>query len=286
MMTIRTKEAHKKEIQKAIKFAKKIGLTVDIHPRHTPGFTVVPGHAIKVITPIWFEIGEDKLLDMYYQIKTLGISGRICLKGLIKSFGDLTRSQGDDIRNCCWVSSYTATDFLSYFYSWIVSSIEKQRISISTNISKATTRNLWYSLGGYRGIRTFCADAFEATLTEFRRIRTLEEKAEKASIISIENPVLKDIDAITEYNPCLTCKNCKIDAYGCRVCKRYLIEIPEDITVREVNKMYPSAAIIDCGKLHSKFIMRNPGTCQYYRERIGSKAKKTNTSVNRYLLEY
>lgn len=287
MMTIRTKEAKEKEVKKAVKFAKKVGFMVDTYPRHTPGFKIISAYdKSRVISPIWFEIGEDKLVDIYHQIKTLGLSGKICLKALVDSWNELTKSQGDDLRNCCWVSSYSATDLLTFFYGWIISQLEKQRIQISSNISKNTTRNLWFSLGGYRGLKAFFVDGLEATLTEFRRIRQLEEKLETSSPITIDNPGIKKASEYTEYNPCLTCTKCRVDRYGCRKCSYCMVDIPENMTVREVNEIYPDAVINDCGKLRSQFIMHNPGSCQYRHERIGCKTRKTSSVHNKYQMVY
>ena len=284
MMTIRTKEANQKELAKAVKYAEKLGFITADHPRHQPSFKITTGSDIKVITPIHFEIGADRLVDMYRQVKTLGLTGRICLKALVDAWSALTKSQADDLRNCCWVSSYSATDLLTFFYSWCINQIEKQQIQISSQISKSTARNLWYSLGGYKGLKTFFADGLEITLTEFRRIRRLEEKLEVAKDIIIDNPELKGVEIYTEFNPCLTCKNCKVDKYGCRICKNYLIDIPETMTVKEVNKIYPSAAVINCGKLKSQFVFHNLGDCQYRKERIGCKSKNRGTSTIKYCI--
>jgi hypothetical protein len=129
-MTIRTKEANKKELVKAVKYAEKLGFITADHPRHQPSFKITTGSDIKVITPIYFEIGADRLVDMYHQVKTLGLTGRICLKALVDAWSALTKSQADDLRNCCWVSSYTATDLLTFFYGWCINQIEKQQIQI------------------------------------------------------------------------------------------------------------------------------------------------------------
>lgn len=284
MMTIRTKEANQKELVKAVKYAEKLGFITADHPRHQPSVKIVTGSDIKIVTPIHFEIGADRLVDMYHQVKTLGLTGRICFKALVDAWKLLTTSQADDLRNCCWVSTYSATDLLGFFYGWCVNQIEAQHIQISSQVSRSTARNLWYSLGGYKGLKAFFADGLEVTLAEFRRIRRLEEKFDVAKDIIIENPSLKGVETYTNYNPCLTCKNCKVDRYGCRICKNYLVDIPEDMTVKEINRIYPSAAIYDYGKLKSKYIFHNLGDCQYRRERIGCKTKNRGTSTIKYCI--
>jgi hypothetical protein len=64
-----------------------------------------------------------------------------------------------------------------------------------------------------------------------------------------------------------------------RCCGACNIAIPEDMTVGEVNRLYPKAAIRNFGDLESPYILFNPGECDFYKSRIGKEKKMTVKSV-------
>lgn len=296
-MTIGTKEMHNKELKAAKNAVLRHGIKIEAMPRPMLAIKIVKGNDFTVVTPMFFEVGEDRLIDTYHKFKSLGFCGSRILKALVHAFYDLTITEIDDIRYCCWVKNYNAVDMIQFFYNWCINQIEVQKIKIGSIFTKKAARNLWYSFGGYRGLKAFFVDGLEATLTEFKRIRQVEENLEMAKEIVVNNPDIPDsinsrsiiLDSISEkrikpvtdyvgYHPCMTCSRCKVDRYGLRTCKLCYINIPEDMTVKTVNMIYPEAHINDCGKLKSAFIMHNPGECKYQQERIGCKIKKTSSN--------
>lgn len=299
MMTIKNQN-RTKELEKAKTFVKKMGFIFDEHPRYLPAIKLTEGSDFKVVKPIFFEIGEDKLIEITQNIKSLGLCAPIVLKAIVKAYSNLTQAESDDFRNCCWVTSYTPSEFLEFIYNWTVAQLEVQKISIGTNVTKKTMRNIWFSLGGYRGIKKFIEDGYTVALHEFRRVRSIEEKIEKAEEVLLRTPaatseqlveakcvlldsVTTSIDGITlkkahtyaEFNPCMTCAHSKIDRYGARTCKACWLHIDPTMTVGEVNKLYPSASIKGYGVLRSKYVLSNVHRCSYYKERIGCKIKST-----------
>jgi hypothetical protein len=306
MMTIKN-SSRMKELEKAKAFAKAVGFIFDESPRHTPAIKLVQGDEAKIITPIFFEVGEDKLIDIYNKLKSLGLSGKIVLKALIKSYNNLTQAEGDDFRNCCFVDSYGPKEFLRFVYDWCVCQLEVQKISIGASITKNSTRNMWFSLGRYRGLKAFFEEALTVTLYEFRRVKSIEEKLDSAKeqlyyntnasnlekleaqyVLLQESTemldggiVLKKAHDYVEFNPCMTCAKCRVDRYGVRKCKECMIHIDPNMTVGEVNKIYPRAVINNYGVLRSEYIMSNVHRCSYYTERIGSKIK-TVKNYKRY----
>lgn len=275
MMTINTKEAKDKELKKAKKFAKSVGFALCDRPTHTPGIKLTTGDNINIKSPIFFEIGEDKFIEIYKKIKDLGIFGKLVLRAIVKSYDNLTQLESNDFRSVCFVKSYNSVDMLQFMYDWCTNQFNEQRINIGVSITKKSVRNIWYSLGGYLGMKSFFTQCLTVTLYEFRRIKLAEENMESIDGTSSVDNVqgLKDPKRYVEFNPCITCKYCKSDSYGVRLCKKCFIDIDENLTVEEVNKIYPSASIDNYGNLHSQYIMSNVHECEYYHERIGSKIK-------------
>lgn len=266
---INTNNLHKKELKKAKKYAKSVGLTIDKYVRHTPGITIVLGDEITINSPIWFTIGEDKLIEIYHNVTALGITGKILIKAAVNAYYQLTDKMQTELRNSCWVMSHNPTEFIKFCWQFLISQIAIQKVSINPNkIGYGTTRNIYFSFGGYKGFRELCVLALEAGITEFERIYAAESKAAGLVI-----PTIRPASEYAEYNPCLTCKRCKITKDGFRICKDYRIHIDEDLTVKEVNDMYPTASIRNYGCLTSSFIVTNVGECDDYKNRIIRKSK-------------
>ncbi len=286
-MTIKNKRSVKM-LKKAKAYAKAVGFILDESPRHVPAIKVVPGNDLVILTPIFFEVGEDRLVEIYQKVSSLGFTGKQILRALLKSYKLLTQSAQDQFRTICFSNKFGPRDILKYLYDWVTNQLEAQRINIGPELTNRSTRNIWYSLGGYRGLVAFFIDALVATLYEFERVAKIEakldeyketihtttssiEKVEAEYMLSSTSTSLKHASKYTEFNPCMTCKNCKVDKYGIRICKACMIFIDETLTVGQVNKMYPKAVINDYGKLRSSYIMENVHDCSFYNERIGCK---------------
>lgn len=294
MMAIkRTEKKYNKTAQKQLE---KLGVHFDYMPRYRFTLTVKED-AVGVIinTPMHFCITPEKLSEITEKISSLGFCGRVLCSALIDAINELEQDEQDDLRNTCWVSSYTPGDMVKYFVELVFANLEQNNIAVSrNNFSKGSARNMWWSLGGYRGLKAFFTDMAVRTIHEFRRIRCVEEKIDTAKTIPINNPdldidsefqvmlmepekELRPVEKYAEFNPCLTCSRCKVDKYGDRMCKDYYIHIPEKYTVADVNRMYPTASVVGYGRLASRYICHNVRTCQYRRERIGIKVRKDIT---------
>lgn len=306
MMTIKTeKKKNKLNVASAQKQLEKLGIQFNNIPRYKFTLTIKDDVAGVIIdTPMHFCINPTKLTEIAEKILSLGFCGKVLVESLVDAINELEQDEQDDLRNTCWVSSYTPTDMVKYFVDLVFINLEQNNIAVSrNNFSKGSARNMWWSLGGYRGLKAFFTDMAVRTIHEFRRIRHVEEKIDMAKVIPINNPdldidsafqvmlmgpeaELRPVEKYAEFNPCLTCSRCKIDRYGDRKCKDYYIHIPEEYTVADVNRMYPTASVVGYDKLASRFIFHNVRTCQYRHERIGSKVRKdtkdTTTADNRH----
>ena len=264
----RTKEITKK----AIRYAKSVDIAIEesskrSNPHHV-SIILTDGDKIDYINPIRFAVGTDRFIRIYEIARSFGFAGKQTIKALVDSFNELDDQYKTELMACCWTSVQPA-DVIKMFYDHAIAQIDANRIDIGNEINRKSLFNLWWSLGHYRGLKAFFVDQWSEVLTELRRIRGLEEKAGTAPVIPI---------ASAEFNPCMTCRKCKVDSYGMRVCKACNIAIPEDMTVGEVNKLYPKATIRNFGELSSSYIMFNPGECNFYKSRIG-KEKTTVKSV-------
>lgn len=293
MMAMKRIEKNHNAAATAQKQFKKLGIHFDYMPRYRFTLTIKED-AVGVIvnTPMHYYITPVKLVEIAEKISSLGFCGKVLVQSLVDAINELEQEEQDDLRNTCWVSSYTPGDMVKYFVDLVYISLEQNNIAVSrNNFSKGSARNMWWSLGGYRGLKAFFTDMAVRTIHEFRRIRRVEEKIDMAKVIPISNPdletdsafqvilmeaekELRPVEKYAEFNPCITCSRCKVDRYGDRKCRDCYIHIPEKYTVADVNRMYPEASVIGYGRLASRYICHNVRTCQYRRERIGIKIKE------------
>ena len=266
-----------KEIVKwANKYAKSAGIEINPHKRsHHVSIEIVKGNSLEIHTPIHFTIGEDRLIRIYDNLSTFGLAGRSTLKALVSSFNELEDQIKTELIACCW-TSIQPIDVLKMFYEYTLAVVNKQGVELGHDFNRKSIRNLWWSFGRYRGWQKLFIDSWEYVLIELRRIRILEEKTGTAPVIPI--PITE-----AEYNPCLTCRRCKVDNYGVRKCTKCTISLPEDLTVEEVNRLYPTAKIKNYGDLESPYILFNIEECDFYKSRIGKKKKDTQIE-NKYNL--
>ena len=261
----RTKEITKK----AIKYAKSVGIAIEEQKKsnnpHHVSIILTNGNNIDFVNPVHFAVGTDRFIRIYETARSFGFAGKQTIKALVDSFNELDDQYKTELMACCWTSVQPA-DVIKMFYDHAIAQIDANRIDIGHEINRKSIRNLWWSLGHYRGLKAFFTDQWEYVLTELRRIRNIEEKTGTAPVIPIT--------PIAEFNPCITCKNCKVDSYGMRMCKICTMEIPENLTVKEVNELYPSVKMVD-GELSTVYIIKNEKDCEYYRSRIGKELKET-----------
>ena len=260
MMAINTIGSKEDETYKAFRYFEKLGICFEESPRHKLTFTI--GDESTVFSPIFYMFTKDDLIDLSIRIKSLGFFGRKVIKTMVKVINDLSEEEKVDLLNNFYCRSFSGEEIVKHFMKALRIHIHKANVKIGdTTITKKTMRNIYFSFGKSDGVYAVFNAILKKEIEFFRKARTTEEELGYASIISIPNVHL---------NPCVTCKNCKIDSHtGMRICKGCYVDIPENMTVAEVNEKYPYADMFG-GALQSKFILHNFDHCEYYRSRIGA----------------
>lgn len=233
---------------------------------------------VKFVNPICMEMNENHLLQYKAIAESMGFCGKKIMKAVIDAVKDLNETDQSithAVLTCCYVKTYNSTDFVEYFMKWIRAVLDSHHIKLGKKLSHKTARNIWWSLGGYRGVKALCINGITATVSEFERIRNLEESFEEETPIKIENP-----EASVEYNPCLTCTSCKVDKDGMRICNDTYVRVPDDLTTKEIEELYPKVFISPYGHLSSKYVIFNIGHCEYYTSRIGSKTSDVEDVIH------
>lgn len=264
-----------------IKYMAKLGVIFDEMPRKGISFEVKSEGKFRIVTPTHFVVPERMLEKMTLLVKSSGFFGRRLFKALIDAVAELDENDANDLKWGCWVKTQKPREIIRYFINYIQLLVEAQGAEFE--ISKAGCYKLWTAFGGYRGLKLVFKQGLYTTLDEFRRVRVLEEKMGIATPIPIENPdIFKDMTWLQveksvaiknpEFNPCMTCKGCKVDSYGCRKCSYAYVPVPEEITVGVVNQIYPTTNMRNFGNLKSDYVFHNVGECKYYRSRITGKS--------------
>jgi len=280
----------RKVIKNAKKYMTKLGVSFDSSHRHHLTISINDScESIDIITPVNFAMSEKTLVKVANRIDSIGWCGRQIAKALVGAINGLCEDDISSLRTLCFIKQYKACDVISYFVDWFFALMEANKISINKNhLGIKSCRNLWFLLGGYRGLKATFTTGLQEVIDELRRIRNLEERFDISDIITIDNPDLMcgeiatelsklnltPVNQVVENHLCLTCRHCKTDKYGDRICREGYINIPEELTVEEVNKLYPSASTLNYGKLQSKYIFFTMDECDYYHSRIGCRTKK------------
>lgn len=268
-------------IRKATKVIRNLGIVVNENDDTYVSLTIADRYSGGiVITPITFGVSEDDLINLANRVNSLGWCGRRVIKAMVDAVNELDDVDRNSLRTRCFIRQYDSIGILKYLSASIFNMIEAQGVKITKNhLTIKSARNLWLSFGGYRGLKEMFTECICETIDEIRRIQRLEKKLNSDNIIDVDNPT--SIDYIggfrrLSFRPmcyekfkCLTCCHCKVDKFGARICKRGYVEVPERLTVEEVNKVYPSVVMLESGELCSRYIMYPVGECDMYKSRIG-----------------
>lgn len=262
----RTKESN-------IRFIERLGIKIDNIPRNFMTINLVNNSGFQIRTPITFTMGDEDLDRIVSFIITLGLPGRRVVKALIKAVKKLTSMDLDEIKNNFWVVGYNPEQIIKYAQDTLMATLKYHRVPLIpiTELDKESIKHFVRCFGGYRGVQALFTEVIEKTADEFRRVRKAEEELNRNKIESeISSDELGSVPLIRRNvkKQCFTCKHCFTDRMGYHFCLKKARPIPENLTVAEVNAMYPSGRIHDCNLLKSRFIMHDVHSCEDYSTRV------------------
>ncbi len=262
----------KNDIEKAISFMEKLGITFNTHPRHN--FTIMVDDTTDhgFVSPLFVKMSSDSLLDVSSRIRSLGFCGKRVVKALITAIASLEDEEINDLMNNFYIKSYSPKQIVDHFVDTFIAYCIKANVRVSKNtIEHKFMRNVWFSFGRTLGLAYTFIEVLKQEISYFRDCRNVEEVLGIAPVIEIQNP---------KVSKCSTCKHCAIDKHsGLKICKECYVDIPSTYTAKEIAEKYPSV-ISDQGHLCSKYIIHNIGTCGFYKSRIGAAAIHNKNIVN------
>lgn len=247
-------------------------VSVIINDKYTKG---------KVLSPISIGMSTNDLIDIVAKVKSLGWCGKRVIKSMVDAINELNDDDRNALHTRCFIRQYNSISIVRYFIELLLNMIEVQGVVINRHhLTINTVRNLWWSFGGYKGLKKLFTDCLLETVGELRRIKQLEDKLNNdKTLANITKSIaiawywdkFKDLSLKPikhEKSQCTTCSHCKIKN-GYRYCKRGYINIPKDMTVEEINRLYPSVFMINGKTLCSQHIMLPQTNCEMYKSRIG-----------------
>lgn len=260
-------------VTKEIKYIEKLGVGIDTIPRNFVTINPISGSGFLIRTPITFTMGETDLEKIVSFISSLGLPGRATVKALIKSIKKLTQSDLDEIKNNFWMVGYSPEDVIRYAQNLLVDTLKFHRVPVVPlpELDKEVLKNFIRCFGGIRGVQALFTDIIEKTVDEFRRVKKAESILNRDKIESeISSDQLGSVPLIrkTIKKQCYTCKHCHTDRYGYHFCMKKARPIPKDLSVEQVNAMYPAGRIHDCNILKSRYIMHEVHSCEDYTTRV------------------
>ena len=260
MRNLGTKKTY---VDKAVSFMDKLGITFDVHPRHnlTIKIAVDDKHAKGFESPLFISMTADDLIDISVRIRSLGFCGKRVIKALISAIASLEDDEICDIMNNFYIKGYSAKQIVDHFFDTFIAYCIKANVRVSSKtIDKKFMRNIWISFGKTNGLAYNFLTVIKQELSYFRDASHVEEVMNIAPRLTIRNP---------KVSKCSTCKNCKIDSYGLKVCRALLVDIPTEYKTEQIGKIYPQV-INDGGVLCSKYVMHDIESCPCYKSRIGA----------------
>ena len=256
-----------------IKFIEKLGVRIDNIPRNFMTINLINNSGFQIRTPITFTMGEDDLAHIVNFISSLGLPGKRVVKALVRSVRKLTSIDLDEIKNNFWCVGYTPEQIIKYAQDTLMATLKFHRVPLIPimDLDKESLRHFIRCFGGIRGVQALFTEVIEKTADEFRRVRKAEEELNKHKI---ESEFASDqlgsipLTRCTIKKQCFTCKHCYTDKMGYHFCLKKARPIPENLTIAEVNAMYPSGRIYDCNLTKSRFIMHDVHSCEDYSTRV------------------
>lgn len=261
-----------KVIKNKRKFIEKLGIKIDNIPRNWLTVNIIPNAGFNIRTPITFTMGEGDLEKIVSFLTQLGVPGKRVTKALIKSIEKLTQKDLDEIKNNFWCVGYTPEQIIRYAQDVMISTMNYHHVPVIplSDLREDDVKRFVRSFGGYRGVEALFTDIIEVTCDEFRRIQKAESILNRDKIESeISSDQLGSIPLTrrTIKTQCLTCKHCHTDRFGYRICMKKALPVPKNLTVEQVNCMYPRARVYDCNLLKSHFIMHEVQMCDDFLKR-------------------
>lgn len=265
------------DVQKELK---KIGLQINDKSFRGLSFIIDDAATFEAVNPLCFKMSESTLAVLYVKIESLGFFGKRVIKALCDSIKESPQNIIDNLRFNYWSKIYTPKNILQYFVDYLYTVIEKNGVYCQRGkLNIALMRNLWFSFGGYRGLKALFKEVIVETNSEFARLKSLEEKFVEAMYdnggllpATMNLTDLKPNKIYTENvvkNPCITCKYSRVDMKGYRHCTRYTMAVPDYLTAGEIVKLYPKSSIkLKHGMLMTDVIAIPMKNCENKKSRI------------------
>lgn len=249
------------------RFLEKLGIKIDNIPRNYLTINLVNNAGFNIRTPITFTMGEKDLDQIVSAIKPLGFPGRRVIKALSNAIEEMTPTDLTEIKNGFWCVGYTSEDIIKYAIDVFKASMAYHGMQFIPldKLDKNILKHFIYVFGGYRGVQRLFRDIIENTVDEFRRIRKAEDVLNRNKIESeISSDQLGSIPLTRACikTQCASCKHCHTDRFGYRICLKKAVPVPKNLTITEVNKIYPSGRIYDCDMFKSHFVMHEVHACK------------------------
>ena len=254
------------------RFLESIGVMIDNVPRCHLTINPVNNAGFNIRTPITFTMGEKDLEQIVSNIKRLGFPGKRVVRALSKAIDEMTPTDLSEIKNSFWCVGYTPEDIIRYAIDVFKTSITYHGFQFIPldKLDKSILKHFVYSFGGYAGVQRLFRDVIEKTIDEFRRIRKAEDVINRNKIeseISSDSLGSIPLSRACIKTQCASCKHCYIDRLGYRICLRKAVPVPKDLTIAEINAMYPSGRIYDCNMFKSRYILHEVHSCKNYVKR-------------------
>ena len=258
----------------------RIGIKVNDKTARYINIIIDDTTTFKVETAISFKMSYNNLVLVYAKIASLGFFGKRVIKALLDAVEETSTTIIDKLRFNYWIeNTHKPEEFIEYFMEYFYAIIEKHSVHVQRGkLNPQLMRNLWFSFGGYRGMKTIFKDCIKAVDDEFSRISNLENKYMEACIAAQQMlPATKFGDFRVkkiyvddlEKNPCITCRHCRVDRHGYRHCNKCMISIPDYLTAQEIAMMYPSGSVKLRGNTLKSDVIAVPiKTCDYRVSRV------------------
>jgi hypothetical protein len=239
----------------ACSFFTRLGVDVLEKGTHTTkGLSIlidknITKNGVIIKTPFEYIMNQDTLVLIYHKIDNSGINTVLIINAIL----DVVHSLDDD-KFTIIKRANEPVKIIESFMEFIQETINKS-IPSPSKLDEKGINTLVSSFGGFKHIRAIIAEAVEAAYDKHINNKSI----------------------ICKYNACLTCKHCRVDDNFHRFCKIGTIQVPNELTVREVQNLYQSVEIID-GEMYSSYTpLGVSGICSNYSARY---QKATDTDNN------
>ena len=258
----------------------RIGIKVNDRTARYINIIIDDASVFKADTAISYRMSYNNLVLVYAKIASLGFFGKRVIKALLDAVEETPTEIIDKLRFNYWIeNTHGPEEIIEYFVEYFYTMMDKHHVyNQRGKLNPQLMRNIWFSFGGYRGIKAIFKECIKETDNEFSRISHLENKYMEACIaaqqllpatkfgsFAIRKIYVDDM----EKNPCITCRHCRVDRHGFRHCNVCMISIPDYLTAQEISIMYPSGSIkLKGNTLKSDVIAIPIKTCNHRKSRV------------------